>query len=570
MNTRPTRRPRLSTLPIVIGLALSCATCLFAATPSDAQIVESFFERASLETSFYVASSDASSGETDWRKGQAPKHRSDSVEFRYWDRDFGQVYLAGGWGEWEPEPMRLDREAGYWIIAVDLDPGTHRYHFVVDEADETWTALDPGNAETERSIDHGWVSIISIGEAGRIGDLIEIERDRERRSERRRASWSHKWDDDWDWDDVDWDEDWNESWGDDDDHCGLWDRNAEGEGWLDYQRVDGWSMGIAPSFNSHHEFEPTIHTHFSYGFKSEEWSYGGTLLQPISPYRPLQLKLSGYAMTDHNEQTGICTSENSLAAIFFKDDFRDYFRREGVTFGAVFDDFGWLSWESGIRSDNYYSLENRANWSFAGGEFRINPAIDEGTMRSVFGKLRLGTRLNHIDMHYERSGPDLLEGDFDFEMFTAQIRTRLNLGHKPYIDFRLKVGKNFAGTLPVQKRYFVGGLGTVRGYPFQSLLHNDLPIESRVATEAWGGEQMLVANVEYVFDFFGDLEGLLTFDTGMAWSDRNASMDLGDLKSSAGAGIQLDDGSLRLHLAQRLDEGDHDPVVQLRVINHMF
>ena len=512
-----------------------------------------------------------------------PTRRADGVEFRYRDRDFGQVSIAGEFNGWTRVPMHLDGDSGDWLISLDLAPGTHGYHFIVDEEGATWTALDPGNAETKRDDAHGWVSQITVGADG---DVVAAEklRDEDGRSRDSRRRWGADWRDGGRERrrDDDWDEDWKDGWEDwDDDRDIEWHSGLHGEcggdGFpyddedeISYQRVDGLSIGFSPNFDSHRDYEPSIHTRFSYGWKSEKWSYGGSLLQPLSPDQALQLKIAGYAMTDHNDQTGIGSTENSLAALLFKEDFRDYFRREGVTVAAVYDNFGWLAAEGGVRADNYESLENHADWSFADGEFRANPAIDEGTMRSLFGRVRLGTQLNHIDLQYEKSGEDLLEGDYEFEQLTGQIRARLNLGYNPYIDFRLKVGKNFAGALPVQKRYFAGGLGTVRGYPFQSLLETGEPPVSRSASQVFGGEQMLVANVEYVFDFFGSLQGLLSFDAGMVWSDRSASMDLGDLKSSAGAGIQFEDGGMRLHLAQRLDEGDHDPVVELRLFDRMF
>jgi hypothetical protein len=574
MTRKLQQRSFLRPLLVCLGFSLGYAGNLLAVEFTAEKSSASFFARASESASFYVVgASGASGGEPGWRKGQSPRPREGSIEFRYWDREFGQVYIAGEFNDWKQEPLRLNGEAGYWLISLDIGPGTHRYHFIVDEDEETWTALDPGNSKTERDGVHGWVSLITLDEDGVI---VSIDRDDHVERIKEIRPWKGDWDDDGD---DDWGEDWGRSWGDDwgdnwgdgwSGNCGIWGADDDDFGWMSYQRVDGLSLGLSPSFDSHHDFEPSIDTYFSYGFKSEEWSYGGSIFQPVSPYRAFQLKLSGYSKTDHNKQIGICTDENSMAAIFFKQDYRDYFRREGFSVGAVFEEFGWLAARGGLRFDDYFTLENQADWSFDDGEFRVNPPIDEGNMRSVFADLRLGTRLNNISLQYEVSNEDLLEGDYDFQQLTAQIRARLNLRHNPHIDFRLKVGKNFAGTLPAQKRYFVGGLGTVRGYPFQSLLHEGSPPASGAAGQQWGGEQMLVANVEYVFDFFGDLEGMLTFDTGMAWTDRDASMDLGDLKSSAGVGIQLDDGALRLHLAQRLDDGDHDPVVSFRVINRMF
>jgi hypothetical protein len=504
---------------------------------------------------------EAAAGDADEVGGRAaaprPRNRGGLVELRYRDRDFASVSVAGSFNEWLPMPMTLGDD-GTWTAVLDLEPGEHRYQFLVEETEgETWFAIDPGNGAMDREEERGWVSLLVVGPGGEVEaeddrPFWEKERDREHRR-------------DWDWD---WDGDWGDAWNGDRDGClGFGDAGSEGVD-LTFQRVDGWSLFLLPDYRGRERFEPSFDARIGYGFTSDEWSAMGTVWQPLTPDRSLNLKVSGYAMTDFTDQNGICTDENSLAGIFFRTDYRDYFRREGGTAALHYENFGWLRVEAGVHADDYESLAREATWSFADGVFRGNRPVDEGTMRSVYGSLRLGTELGHLDLAYERSADDLLGGDFDFELVGAEYRARLGLGTYRHVDFRVKAASALAGELPVQRRFYLGGVGTVRGYPFQSLIARTDGDESGDLPNP-GGEQMLLANVEYLFGIDRDFDIFVTFDTGMAWEDREADMDLDQLESSVGVGMELGHGGLRLHLAQRLDAGDHEPILRVR-LNRMF
>ena len=54
------------------------------------------------------------------------------------------------------------------------------------------------------------------------------------------------------------------------------------------------------------------------------------------------------------------------------------------------------------------SLVNHADWSFAGGDFLLNPAVHEGDMERIFASARLGGRYNFLRAEYE-SAEDLID-----------------------------------------------------------------------------------------------------------------------------------------------------------------
>ncbi|MCK4304813.1 MAG: BamA/TamA family outer membrane protein [Candidatus Eisenbacteria sp.] len=452
--------------------------------------------------------------------------------FRYRDDDYEQVCISGSFNGWRREPMQLDADEGVWSIHLRLEPGRHLYQFVVEDLDETWEAIDPDNPATERLKDRGWASVVVIDDDGDVS----------------RREYYAGWRMD----------------------CELerkYDHKGPG---VRYQRADGLFLCFSPVHLSDGRFEPSVQGMVGYGFKSDEWSASIMLLQPLAADNKWLFKAFACMQTDFTDQTGIGTNENSLAAILFKEDFRDYYRHEGAELGLIYSGLNWLRLEGGFRVGDYSSMKRNADWSISEGDFLPNPAIDPGTMRSLFAQLTLGRKLNHLDVTYEYSGEDLLGGAYEFEQLTAQYRGRLRMGSRRYLDFRVKTGTSLSGRLPIQRRYVVGGLGTVRGYEYQSLLVPDPAIErAPQGREMFGGERMMIANAEYVFPIRGHLDLVFFFDTGMAWEDQDASMDLDDWQSSAGIGFQLGDDALRLNLIQCLDGEDRDIVVQLR-INRMF
>lgn len=95
-------------------------------------------------------------------------------------------------------------------------------------------------------------------------------------------------------------------------------------------------------------------------------------------------------------------------------------------------------------------------------------------------------------------------------------------------------GRTFDGDpFPLFKRYFPGGINSVRGYKARSLGPKDID------GHEFGGSKELVNNLELIFPLFNSvgLKGLVFYDTGQAYDDRE-SIDLGKLRQAAGFGIR--------------------------------
>ncbi len=460
-----------------------------------------------------------------------PRNLEGRVRFRYEDDGYTQVYLTGDFLDWEREAMDLSYDDDTWEISLELDSGHHLYRFVVVDEEDEWSAIDPANFDSRKLHDRGRVSVLDL--------------DSHRKSRRGRRYREY--------DRVERELMMNYN-----------ERDLGMENEVDYQRVDGLVLGYSPVYVAENDFEPSARGRISYGFQSDHWSAGLTILQPLAKRNLLWLKVDGFHGTDYRDRTDITDAENFLAMCFFRKDFRDYFQREGVAFSLVFAGLDWLRLEGGLRSDDYFSRGNTSNWSFADGHFAENLPVDEGTLRSVFGKLRLGTLYNNIELSYERSGEEVLGGMGDYELVQGTWRTRVPMGPRQRIDLRVKGGTNLRGHLPLQRRFLAGGLGTVRGFDYQSLFTPD-PDGSPADAALYGGERMALANLEYGFRLFEEVNLFALYDIGMVYEDRQADIKLDGMKESAGFGFGIDDAGLRVNVMKPLDGDDGDTVVQLRL-----
>ncbi len=108
-------------------------------------------------------------------------------------------------------------------------------------------------------------------------------------------------------------------------------------------------------------------------------------------------------------------------------------------------------------------------------------------------------------------------------------------------------------TLPIDERFFVGGMNTVRGFDPRSLGPKD---ENGIVI---GGNKELILNVEYLFPLAKEagIRGVIFYDAGNAFGD-NEDYDLENLRTSAGYGIRWYSpiGPLRLEWGYNLNPKD--------------
>ena len=333
-----------------------------------------------------------------------------------------------------------------------------------------------------------------------------------------------------------------------------------------YNRVEGMVLGIRRLPLSWDSWDRArIYGHGGYAFGSDEWQYeigGEARVGGRRSRSDVDLKLGGAYRMSTATQDIWKTSwlENSLAAFFFNHDFLDYFEVEGWTAYGALRLTPLLQVTAGYREEEYRSLTGDVSWSlFGGGDFRINPPIQPGDMRSVVvavegGSVRdLDWLPRGVAFRLEAEFGRDFGGEFDFNRYVGDARLYVPITRRSTLALRVRGGTS-EGTLPLQKAYVLGGIGSMRSYPQNVFI----------------GDRMLLGNVEYTWaqDWFWDdvtLSGF--FDAGWVNNAGTDKFDFDDAYPSIGAGIGLVDRLVRLEVSWPLRDiaGEREPAVWLRV-----
>jgi hypothetical protein len=453
----------------------------------------------------------------DWRDSTGPgvTQVETGIRFSYRDRGYEEVWLRTDADGWSAVSMDFDADAEVWELTIEVEPGVLSYQFRVRRDDGSIRdRTDPTNPTRRRDLEQGWVSRVEIAPDG---EVRLHERDRRREP-----------------------------------HLESFDLNLLSGIGADYQRVDGFVLRGSPSFDSRDPWAPAVHSTVGYGFSSERGSGRIYLVQPLAADGWLRAVFSGYDYSDYTDRTAVGDLENSLATLTFREDSRDWYRRKGLGFGVEMEKIQNLLVRLEFRSDDYRSMPKKVVAGWGGREdFLPNPGIDEGIMRSLLLRARWGSDYSHLWLQYENGRSSRFSSAFDFEQIIVQGRLRWQISWAQTLDLRARWGTGLRGELPAQKRFLAGGLGTVRGYNYQSLFTPDVAGTSR----PYGGDQLGLFNAEYRLGVHGDFGIGILFDTGMV-HESSGALRLGDFRNSLGLALLVGepgDSSLRLDFIQPLE-----------------
>jgi outer membrane translocation and assembly module TamA len=155
------------------------------------------------------------------------------------------------------------------------------------------------------------------------------------------------------------------------------------------------------------------------------------------------------------------------------------------------------------------------------------------------------------ELRWESAGNDGiiggLGGDKSYDLVEASFTNYLALNRKQHLALRLKAGHS-DDNLPLDKWFFLGGPGSLRGYDYKEFY----------------GNRYFMGNLDYYFEFTNDFAIALFGDIGKAGFSE-AQYDDFDYKSDIGIGLAFRD-AFRLDIAQRLDSSDASPVVMARTL----
>jgi hypothetical protein len=256
-----------------------------------------------------------------------------------------------------------------------------------------------------------------------------------------------------------------------------------------YTRVDGWSLpaGADLTLYDHKAFNHlNAYALGAYGFSSETLHFALGARKPIGSHRLVTLGYEFHDLTESDDFFRIAGVERWPGTPIFFEAFEDHYRRRGHEAYAFLRPSSRLHLAVSFRADEHESLPVTAGDA----DTRPNAAITDGDMRSLVATARwawddalyadwpmernsylVRTLQGDLFQRYqgvraeatvEVADADALGGDFTFHRLVGQVRGARRVSTNQTLFGRLLVG-HAGGTVPRQRLFALGGIGSLRG-----------------------------------------------------------------------------------------------------------
>lgn len=329
-----------------------------------------------------------------------------------------------------------------------------------------------------------------------------------------------------------------------------------------YNRVDGFNLNLKVGYRSA-DLKSRLWAGGGHAFSRGRWLYDVGFAQKFFSRNYLSFGASAYRQTWSQDEWILGKVENSFATLFLRADFMDYTEKEGVSIFAGQEYRNAHQLKITYSVDRYRPLTKRTDWSILRGprRFRENfstlPAETLASYQSDFNSgiasltfaYAYDTRNDPKDpergwlgqAEWELAGGALgNDRDFSRVVFTGERIQHLWPRHTALLHV---VYGTSIHRLPLQKLFFLGGIGTLRGYRFKEFY----------------GDRMLLLNFEYHAQFARKTPtGVLFLDWGKT-SLRSGDPKFwngGPFKTDVGVGLKFG-GFLRFDLAKALDSANN-------------
>jgi hypothetical protein len=343
-----------------------------------------------------------------------------------------------------------------------------------------------------------------------------------------------------------------------------------------YSPVDGLNvaLGANGTIFDRHRFNHTYWSAFvSYKSAPGRTGYSFGLERAFLADGMLQLGGSIHDVTSSDDHWRLGDVEQSLVALTFRNTFRDYYRRKGFQLNAALRPLAAHEVMVAWRDEAHSTLVNETGYGFFRDDhaFRPNLPAVPGDLRSLLLGYTFDSRglvepraperyRRHLldDLITEATGreqgvrvewrselaPASYGQDFDFARHIMTTRGWWAPSASRTVSGRLMAGVS-SGTLPLQRVFALGGIGSVHGYSFKER----------------AGDGMVLLNGEFRQQF-GDSEfaGLAFLDLGRVYHrlDPRALQDASLVRRESwmkGIGVGFEfDGGARVEFGWRLDD----------------
>ena len=266
-----------------------------------------------------------------------------------------------------------------------------------------------------------------------------------------------------------------------------------------YSRVEGWSpaLGGEVTLFDHSSFNHlTAYAIGGYGLSSDHGRFALGARKPVGPHRLVTLGYEFHDLTDSDDALRLNGLERWPGMMIWFEALDDFYQRRGheayafarpspnlhvgVSFRA--DDFTSLPVTSGdalkwpnppVQEGDMHSLLFTARWSWDGGLYPDWPfERNSFLVRSLQGDLFQRDQGVRAEATFEVADEDALGGDFTFHRLVAQVRGAHVLSPRQTLFGRVLLGFG-GGSLPSQRRFALGGMGTLRGRDTKAFADGD-------------------------------------------------------------------------------------------------
>lgn len=349
-----------------------------------------------------------------------------------------------------------------------------------------------------------------------------------------------------------------------------------------FSPVDGLSLSVAFTAVAYDRsgFNYTFLGGFgSWKFGRSDGGYSLGMERPLLSNTRLFLGGEIHDVTTSDDMWRLVDIEQTVAALGFKNTFRDYYRRRGVQAHVGARPNAHNEFVASWRWDRHEPLPNETDFSLfrTDREYRPNPLVadaelgalvlaysfdsrglDEDSISERFSRhlvddLFRGGRRNRsgvrVDWTSEIAGR-AMGGDYEFTRHILNVRGATLLGRRQSVAARGIFGWS-DGTLPIERQFGVGGVGSVRAYKFKESV----------------GSRMMLFNADYALTLLGPtdpdeswLRLLLFYDAGRVGHPLRGS---DDWLSSVGVGLQT--GPIRVEWGFKTNDMSKSPQVLVRL-----
>jgi outer membrane protein assembly factor BamA len=265
-----------------------------------------------------------------------------------------------------------------------------------------------------------------------------------------------------------------------------------------FSPVDGFAPGVGYSatiFDHAHFNHAFLNGYVSYKFGRDAAGYSAGAERPLFQGPRLFLGAELHDLTASDDLWRLASVEQTVAAVAFKNSFRDYYRRRGAQVFTVLRMGANHELSAMARWDRHEPLVNTTNFSFFRDDavYRPNtPIIDQHVNALVMGYTfdtrplstagEAATYQRHLKDNLFGQGvrqrPGVraewtseiaghgLGGDAEFDRHIIQTRGYVPIGTRTLLSVRGLFGFS-NGTLPVERLFAIGGIGSVHGYRFK-------------------------------------------------------------------------------------------------------